>query len=97
MAVTQTQTNVVKFTAVADAITEEVDVNFLYWVNKTGGADEDLVVTDTAGNILWVDTADAVNYHNFCPLKNKVTGIIAQTLDSGVLYVYKEAEIPMQV
>jgi len=97
MAVTQSAFNVVKLALQGDERKGIIDVNFLYWQNKTGGADEDLKVTDSDGNTLWVDTADGVNYDNFCPLKNTVNGVKATVMDSGELYIYKQAEIPMQV
>lgn len=97
MAVTQENTIVIKMGAAADAITGFINVNFLYWHSKGAAADEDLVVSDAAGNILWVDTADQARYKNFCPIKNKVNGITVTTMDSGELYVYKVAEWPMQV
>ncbi len=96
MAVTQEKTAVVKFSTVGDAITGNINVNFIEWHSKTAAADDDLVITDTAGNILWVDTADGIDYKNFCPLKNTVNGIIILTMDSGEVFVYKAAELPGQ-
>lgn len=97
MAVTQGAYSVVKLALQGDELTGSIDVNFLRWQNKAGGADEDLKVTDSDGNTLWVDTADGVNYDNFCPLKNTTNGVKATVMTSGELYVYKQAEIPMQV
>jgi len=93
MAVTQSTFNVIKMGAAADAITGLINVNFLYWHSKAAAADDDLVVSDSLGNILWVDTADGARYKNFCPLKQRVNGITVTTMDTGELYVYKETEI----
>ena len=93
MAVTQSTFSVVKMGAQGDAITGLIDVNFLYWHSKGAAADDDLVVSDSLGNILWVDTADGARYKNFCPLKQRVNGITVTTMDTGELYVYKETEI----
>ena len=97
MAITQRQTIVIKCGTGGDAVTGIIGVNFLLWHAKAAVAGDDLLVKDAAGNEIWADTADAANYKNFCPLKNKVNGITVTTMDSGVLYIYQEAEIPMQV
>ena len=92
MAVTQSTFNIIKMGAAADAITGLRKVNFLLWHAKAAAAGHDLVVSDAAGNVIWVDTADGANYKNFCPLKNTVNGITVTTMDSGELYVYLEIE-----
>ncbi len=97
MALTQEKFNITKLGAQGDELTGFVDVNFLLWHSKGAVAGDDLIVKDSAGNILWVDTADAANYKNFCPIKNRVNGVDADTMDSGELFIYKEAEFPMQV
>ena len=97
MAVTQANFIVIKMGAALDAITGLYKVNFLYWHSKVAAADHDLLVSDAAGNELWSDTADAARYKNFCPIKNVINGITVTTMDSGELYVYLEAEWPMQV
>lgn len=97
MAVTQERFNVVKLGAQGDEIKGVISINYLYWQSKTSLLGDDLLVKDSDENILWQDTADSLHYDNFLPLKNRVNGVKATVMDSGELYIYKEAEIPMQV
>jgi hypothetical protein len=83
------QFGVVKLAAVSDTLSGTIYCNFLYWVSKAASAGDDLLVKDSDGNILWEDSADGANYSAYCPLKMKIDGINAYTLDSGSLYVYK--------
>jgi len=78
--------------AQGDVYTGLVDVNFLLWEASGAGAGNALLVSDSDGNVIWPDHADGANYKNFCPLKNRVNGIVATTMAAGKLYIYKETE-----
>lgn len=91
MAMTPTdgQFGVVGMTAGSDELAGDVYVNFLYWVSKGASAGDDLSITDSDDNVLWVDSADAANYSAVYPLKMKCNGVKVGTIDSGTLYVVK--------
>ena len=87
MAVGQSGERVVTMTAAADAITGTKIVESMRWIGVTAG--DDLVVDDSAGNIIWVAKAETNNFTDaitFGP--QQFDGVVVDTIDSGTLYVY---------
>jgi len=84
MAVTQTDTHLIKFTAGSDAITGKHFIKYFRWVGAASA--DDITVTDTAGNTIYQGKANSDNYTETVPFGEQVTGITVATLDGGTFY-----------
>jgi len=66
-----------------------VDVEYLHWVSKGATVGDDLLVSDGAGNVIWEDVADVINFSRIHVLKHPVNDLTVTVMDSGTLYVIK--------
>lgn len=87
MAITQTTTSVLKFSASGDAITSTTFVRYFRWVGATLAGDS-LNVQDTAGNEYMKSEANGANFLDICPIGRHMTGINVASMGSGALYAY---------
>lgn len=87
MAVTGQGTGVYVFSAAADALAGKTYVKHIRWVGATT-ADHQLIVTDTAGNVILASYADGKDFIDVHPFYRYFTGITVATMASGTLYVY---------
>jgi len=87
MPVTDLNKGVPRFSAQGDAITGRVLLKHLRWVGATTLAHA-LIVTDTAGAVIWDSEADGPNYIDVFPFYRWVEGIKVLTMQSGRLYAY---------
>jgi len=92
MAVTGESIGIIKMTAAADAVAKKMKIDFIRWVGAAA-ADDELILTDTAGNTIFESIANAGNFIDIHTIPVVVDGIIAATLDSGTLYIYKNADV----
>lgn len=86
MAVTRAA-RVIKMTAGSDEVSGRLIVGSMEWDGSTT-ADDDLIVTDGAGNEIWVVNNKATNERAVIYLDQQVNGIICDTIDAGTLYIY---------
>ncbi len=89
MAVTQDKTDVIKFSAAADAVTGRMYIKKMVWDNPTtvGNA---ISITDTAGTIVWSSTcavAKETLTQDFVP-PLRVDGLIVATMTTGTFFAY---------
>lgn len=98
MAVSQTDTNIIKIATEDDALTATkwYNINFLYWYVPAGIVTDLLLVTDEADNEVWACAADGVALGYICPVKNTILGLKVPDLDRGTLFVYLTAPYPAQ-
>ena len=92
MAVTGNAIGILKMTASADAVLGKMKIDFIRWVGATT-AGHSCILKDTAGNVLFESEADGANFIDVHSLPLVVDGIDVDTMDSGTLYIYQNAEV----
>ncbi len=61
-------------------------IKSIRWVDAAA-ADDDVVITNTAGATIWEAVATAVNYSEEDLIERWVDGIIVTTLSAGVIWI----------
>lgn len=88
MAVTKdTLEGIYAFSSATDALAGKQRVASFGWVSKGATVGDDLLVVDTASNVLWEAVAVETNINMQYLVHRPVEGIRAKTLDGGTLYV----------
>ena len=88
MAVTyDTLQRIYAFSSATDALAGKQRVERLYWISKGCTVGDDLLVVDTASNVLWAPVADDTNINLAFVINGPVEGIRLKTHDSGTLYI----------
>ncbi len=89
MAVTNSGRSPTKFAAQSDAETGKKFISYMMWVGAAAAGDT-IVVTDTAGKLIWSWEANGANYSIEVAIFKGYDGIIVSTMASGYLLVYFE-------
>jgi len=87
MAVTRdTKKGFIKMAAVADEVTGELPVQFIYLYAKASVAGDDFLLTDSADNEIYRDVATGSNYSRIFPVNRRIRGAKVATLDTTGAY-----------
>ena len=89
MALAGTNTNVITMTSAADTITGKVILETIRWIGTTAG--DDLIIDDSAGNLVFQSKAETNNFTDSMSFSHMVfDGLVIDTIDSGTVYVYRK-------
>lgn len=93
MAVSDQSLPIITMGAQSDALTGEVDIDYIAWVSKGASADDDLLIEDADGMNVVEDSADGANYFMIYPIGRVINGLVLTTRDSGTVYVHKSNKL----